>query len=69
MSITGYRSLSSDDIVVINLIKDVGNEVGCLIKAAENDTTQDQRWVAIARTHLQQGFMALVRAYTCPEGF
>ena len=27
----------------------------------------DGRWVSIARTHFQQGFMALTRAVTRPE--
>jgi hypothetical protein len=29
----------------------------------------DQRWVAIAKTDLQKGFMALVRAVAQPESF
>lgn len=34
------------------------------IKAAEPG-----RWASIARTHLQEGFMALVRAVAQPQGF
>lgn len=29
----------------------------------------DKRWVAIARTHLQEGFMALTRSVAKPESF
>jgi len=35
----------------------------------ERDPNLDQRWVEIARTHLQQGFMAATRAIGQPEGF
>lgn len=33
------------------------------------DTLFDKRWSSIARTQLQQGFMALIRSIAKPETF
>lgn len=67
--IKGYRDLSQAEIDLMNKIKEVEREhVAHIVneaKAAGN--TLDQRFVAIARTHFQQGFMALVRAVAQPE--
>lgn len=80
--ITGYRELSQADIDLMNEIKAAGAELGALIdrviaqnaKAhAEGDTVpfaaEAHRWSNIAKTHLQQGVMALTRAVAKPEFF
>jgi hypothetical protein len=80
--ITGYRELSQDEIVLINEIKDLARQVGrlvdCLefmnnnplnVKEDDNFIHPDQHWVAIGKTNLQQGFMALTRAVAKPESF
>jgi hypothetical protein len=66
--ITGYRELSPDEIHEINRIKDIAIEVGILCEQIE-DLSIDKRWHAIGKTHLQQGFMALVRSISKPETF
>jgi hypothetical protein len=66
--ITGYRELSPDEIALINQIKAKGIEIDGLI--AELAAAQaDPRWLAIGRTDLQQGFMAITRAIAKPAGF
>jgi len=35
----------------------------------KHELQQSQRWINIARTHMQQGFMALTRAIARPESF
>jgi hypothetical protein len=40
-----------------------------MIEIMEKNEGIDQRWVAIAKTHLQQGFMAATRAIAQPEFF
>ena len=76
--IKGYRELSQEEIDLVNAIKQKAEEVGALVaKLSEpsqlaefpDDVNPDMRWVSIAKTHLQQGFMALVRAVTKPDFF
>lgn len=76
--ITGYRELNQDEIDLMNEIKSHGAKLEELIQkltAPRNpegfsmDNYPDQRWVAIGKTSLQQGLMALVRAVAKPESF
>lgn len=73
--ITGYRVLNANEIAAINYIKVEASTIGDLIEEFERDGTLstgegiDRRWLAIAKTQLQQGFMALVRAVAQPKGF
>lgn len=68
--IKGYGELMREEIDAINAIKTVADSVGKVIKDVEQlPCGVDMRWVAIARTELQQGFMALARAVARPEGF
>lgn len=73
--IKGYRDLNPEEISLMNSIKEEAEKVGRLIAELEGlnaDTGNhsiDLRWVAIGRTDLQKGFMALVRAVAQPESF
>jgi len=79
--IPGYRTLSEDEIRLVGRIKGVGSVVGALVEELEQlpDADQapeyhagvlcDRRWLAIGRTELQQGFMAITRSVTRPGGF
>jgi hypothetical protein len=75
--IIGYRVLSDEDVTLINAIKTVGLDMRQVISTIEllnqveagQEQPYDPRWIGIARTHLQQGFMALTRAVAKPEGF
>jgi hypothetical protein len=53
----------------MNAVKAHAEYIGTLVDNLTRDTEMDQRWVAIARTHLQQGFMALTRAVAKPTTF
>ncbi len=75
--IAGCRTLNADEINAVNYVNEsVG---GILTKmfsdldgVSQNDATGmwlDPRWVAVARTHFQQGLMAYTRAITKPVGF
>lgn len=66
--IAGYRDLSPWEVEQMNLVKAVGNSVGEMIATLEQ-LPLDQRWVAIAKTQLQQGIMAAVRAIAQPTSF
>jgi hypothetical protein len=67
--ITGYRALTEGELHLINEIKAISNEVGRLVEGMAMNGKLDTRWVAIARTDLQKGFMALVRAVAQPTSF
>lgn len=67
--ITGYRDLSQAEIDSMNAIKEYGEQVRVLIETLQGREELDQRWIAIGKTHMQQGFMALVRAVAKPESF
>jgi hypothetical protein len=67
--VIGYRELTKAEIDMMNVIKAYGVEIGALVEKMAMEGTIDTRWVAIARTQLQQGFMALTRAVAQPTTF
>lgn len=79
--ITGYRVLPEEDVDLINRIKAHANETYMLWEEVRLHVTRSKhvpgsipdsepaRWAAIARTDLQQGYMALVRSIAQPAGF
>lgn len=73
--ISGYRDLSQEEINLMNSIKALASQCGELVDALRQpppDATAekpDQRWVSIGATHLQEGFMALVRSVAKPTTF
>jgi len=67
--IKGYRDLTEQEIRVMNACKDTANGVGELLAIVAEQPGVDKRWLAIAQTDLQKGFMALVRSVARPESF
>lgn len=67
--LNGYRKLSEEELRLANEVKTMGSYVELLIDRLAARPDIDKRWVAIARTELQQGFMALTRAVTKPTSF
>lgn len=67
--IKGYRQLTQAEVDLINVVKEHGNELSDRIADLAKNPNVDQRWLAIAKTDLQKGFMALCRAIAQPEGF
>lgn len=65
--IKGYRELGQDDLELINEIKEAEIELGSLWKQVSQNGNADKRWLAIAKTHFQEGFSAFVRAVAQPE--
>jgi hypothetical protein len=72
--IKGYRKLSEVEISEINELKEIETDIlgkinymgtcGHLDKRFENI---DKRWLAIGKTHIEEGFMAIVRSIAKPE--
>ena len=67
--IKGYRDLNQHEIDLMNEIKQKGAEVGALIDRLQDSGSIDGRWLAIGKTDLQKGFMALTRAVAKPDFF
>lgn len=80
--IKGYRDLSQAEIDLMNEGKALAEQVGAWVKKLETlrpgtadsdvnpfDLVPDARWLAIGKTHLQQGFMAAIRAIAKPTTF
>jgi len=67
--IAGYRDLTQQEIDLINEIKKNGNDLGLAIDVIEKWPGVDRRMAAIARTQIQLGLMALIRAIARPQGF
>ena len=67
--IKGYRDLTAEEIALMNEIKDQGAQLGVAIDAIEKMEGVDKRFVAIARTQLQLGFMCLIRSIARPTTF
>lgn len=67
--IKGYRDLSQAEIDAMNACKEVAVQVGVLCDKVMAMDGVDKRWVAIGKTQLQQGFMALIRGIAQPETF
>lgn len=67
--IKGYRELNEDETMSINKVKDLADIVGKVCEVFEHDVSVDKRWLAIAKTDLQKGFMALTRSIAKPTTF
>ena len=70
--ITGYRELTQDEIDLMNVAKDMEVAVMKFIDGVYTEgvpLVADGRWLAIAKTDIQKGFMALGRAIARPEGY
>lgn len=65
--IAGYRKLDPARVALVNENKRI--EETCLgaLDALAGSEDVDQRWLAIGRTQIEQGFMAVNRAVTRPE--
>lgn len=78
--ITGYRQLSEAEVALMNEGKELAQQVGAWIEklstmngisnvAGTENPALDQRWIAIGKTQLQQGFMAAIRGIARPTTF
>ncbi len=72
--IKGYRDLTEEEIAAMNRVKEMAALVGDMIELMEKEQllsklSLDPRWLAIGRTDLQTGFMALTRAVAQPDFF
>lgn len=67
--ITEYRELNEKEIQNMNEVKNLAGQVGELIDKLSQDSDVNQRWLNIAKTDLQKGFMSAVRSVAKPDSF
>jgi hypothetical protein len=67
-AIAGYRTLSDEEIGLINAFKAIECKLLGLLRdlEADQEIECDKRWVNIGRTHLEQAFMAINRSIARP---
>lgn len=66
LPVQGYRPQSDDAVAIVNGNKIAEERVLRLMDALAEAPGIDKRWLAIARTGIEQGFMALNRAVFRP---
>ena len=82
--IAGYRQLTAADAALINEAKAIAEQCGAFIERlrampatgkdgvpilVDGQPSIDQRWVSIGATHLQEGWMAVIRGIAQPTTF
>lgn len=65
--ISGYRDLSQAEIDEMNNLKALEKTVLGKLDGVSVLPDIDKRWLAIARTDLEKGFMAAVRSIARPQ--
>ncbi|MDH5189032.1 MAG: hypothetical protein OEW37_08765 [Rhodospirillaceae bacterium] len=67
--IKGYRDLTQEEIDLMNEGKELAETVGVYLEKLARLESTDKRWLAIAKTDMQTGFMAAVRSVAKPTTF
>jgi hypothetical protein len=65
--VSGYKPQSQETIDRVNDNKRVEEALLQTMDEMQGDANFDQRWLAIARTDIEKGFMALNRAIFRPD--
>lgn len=66
LPVEGYKAQSDRNVQLVNANKRHEEEILRVMDAYRNNPDIDQRWLAIARTQLEQAFMAMNRAVFKP---
>lgn len=71
--IKGYRTLTDDETKLINEGKELAEKVGEFVirleQLSDPAIEPDYRWLAVGKTDLQKGFMAVIRSIAKPTTF
>jgi hypothetical protein len=65
LPVAGYKPQSTANVEQVNRNKETEERLLRLIETLK-DTDADGRWLAVAKTHFEEGFMALNRAIFKP---
>lgn len=67
LPVQGYRTQPESNIQLVNENKVAEEKILRTIDSLVDNPEIDKRWLAIARTNIEQGFMALNRSIFKPE--
>ena len=67
LPVVGDEAQSSANIALVNKNKHTEEIILRVLDAMADNPSFDQRWLAIGRTHIEIGFMAINRAVLRPE--
>lgn len=67
LPVHGYREQTDGNVQLVNKNKIDEEKILRVIDELFANNVGEKRWLAIARTHIEQGFMALNRAIFKPE--
>lgn len=67
LPVSGYRPQPTNKVALVNENKDAEERLLRTLDVLQNSGEHDPRWLAVARTHIEQGFMAMNRAIFQPE--
>ena len=66
--IQGYTPMTQATVDLINTVKRAEQTVLEIVRNLADDADVDPRWLAIGRTDLEKGFMAVTRSIARPNG-
>lgn len=66
LPVAGYKPQSGSNVDKVNAHKRAEEGLLRVCDALKLDHNVDQRWLAVARTHFEQGFMAMNRSVFRP---
>lgn len=67
LPVSGYKPQTRAAVDEVNRNKELEERVLRVLDGLRDDASVDGRWLAIGRTHIEQGFMAVNRAIFRPE--
>jgi len=67
LPVSGYVAQTSEAVQMVNLNKHAEERILRDIDLYGMNPDVDKRWLAIAKTHIEQGFMAMNRAIFNPQ--
>lgn len=69
MPVSGYTPQSEANVAAVNQNKRLEEMVLRQLDMLKDNPEVDQRWLAIGRTHIEQGFMSINRSVFKPKRF
>ena len=67
MPVQGYTEQSGENIAMVNHNKELEEVILRRLDDLSSNARIDKRWLALARTHIEEGFMAMNRAIFKPK--
>lgn len=66
LPVAGYKPQSATNVEMVNANKTAEEQLLRVCDTLKMNHNIDQRWLAVARTHFEQGFMAMNRSVFRP---